>query len=514
MKPIEMLRINVLIITFILGMISFPACTKVDRVNPYDDKANLSPYEWAPQNLTIEDISITKKKLSWTYDDKNIEGFKIERRVNNSAWLSPFPNITKDLRSFVDTSVQPDSSLKYGYRIFAIAGINQSSNLIVFSNACFTAPSNLTLIIDSESSATLNWEDNSIGEEGFYIERSLDAVNWEVIATLTSAFRSYQDSSFPAAKNVYYRISAFYNDYKTAFSETFVKRTPDLTTASITSIRQSSATSGGNITYSGGLPITSRGVCWSTSPNPDLTDLFTSNGVGIGSFTSIITGLTLNTKYFVRAYATNITGTVYGDEISFDSPSIIDVDGNAYTTTTIGNQIWLAENLRVVHFRNGEPISNLSDNTQWSSTGSSAYCWYNNDELAYKDTYGALYNYYAVVDTRNLCPTGWHIPSDVDWLNLIYSLGGEDEAGAKMKSTIGWSSNGNGTNISGFSGLPGGNRTLNGIYLKKTYFGYWWSSTENNTTTSLVRCLGYNTGSVVKNSLSKNEGCSIRCLKD
>ena len=146
---------NSICILFIFFIVFFNSCKEQEFTNPWDEKANLSPDEWMPKNLTIEDVSITEKKLTWTYEDKNIEGFKIERRVNNGGWESLFPIFNKELKSFTDTTVLPDTSLTYEYRLYAVAGNNQSNEETKAIKILFPAPSNLSIVINGETTATL-----------------------------------------------------------------------------------------------------------------------------------------------------------------------------------------------------------------------------------------------------------------------------------------------------------------------------------------------------------------------
>jgi uncharacterized protein (TIGR02145 family) len=296
---------------------------------------------------------------------------------------------------------------------------------------------------------------------------------------------------------------------------------PTVTTTSVSNITQSTATSGGNVTSDGGATVTARGVCWSTSQNPTTTGSHTTDGSGTGSFTSNLTNLNANTLYYVRAYATNSVGTSYGSQVSFTtqtaSGTVTDVDGNVYTTIVIGSQEWMAENLKVTHFRNGEPIQNVTDDTQWSLSESGTYCWYNNDESTYGETYGALYNYFTVVDSRNICPTGWHIPSDTEWSILTTYLGGESVAGGKMKETgtLHWlSPNAAATNESGFTALPGGHRFFQGPFDNIGWIGSWWSSTMNDSNDAIMRSVTKQDGHVSNYYYVRSYGFSVRCLLD
>ncbi|MCX6226599.1 MAG: fibrobacter succinogenes major paralogous domain-containing protein [Bacteroidia bacterium] len=160
--------------------------------------------------------------------------------------------------------------------------------------------------------------------------------------------------------------------------------------------------------------------------------------------------------------------------------AMADNDGNTYKTIQIGTQLLMAENLKTTKYSDGTAILNVTDNTQWSTLNTAAYCWYNNDSN-YKAVYGALYNFYAVSDIiRNLCPKGWIVPGDDDWSNLTTFLGTEEFAGGKMKETgtTHWlTPNTGATNESGFTGLPGGERRNDGPFADMGSTGYWWCST-------------------------------------
>jgi uncharacterized protein (TIGR02145 family) len=292
---------------------------------------------------------------------------------------------------------------------------------------------------------------------------------------------------------------------------------PIVTTTEVTEITSISAISGGNVTNNGGAEVTARGVCWSTSQNPNISSSNkTSNGTGNGTFTSNLTNLSEGVKYYVRAYATNSEGTVYGEEINFLATGVIDTDGNKYKTIKIGNQLWMAENLRVAHFKNGTIIPLVTDNTAWNALTTPGYCWYNNDEATNKATYGALYNWYTV-NTGNLCPTGWHVPTDAEWTTLTTYLGGESVAGGKLKETgiAHWASPNTGaTNETGFTALPGGGRSTNGPCYDVGYSSVWWSSTAYSTTSAWSWAVGYFDTNVYRGDYNKQGGFSVRCLRD
>jgi uncharacterized protein (TIGR02145 family) len=316
---------------------------------------------------------------------------------------------------------------------------------------------------------------------------------------------------------------------------------PTLTTTSISALTTSSAISGGNITADGGATITARGVVWSTTTNPTISlTAKTSDGTGTGSFTSTLTNLTPKTTYYVRAYAINSAGTGYGNEISFTTsdstivmgipcpgvPTVKDVDGNTYNTVQIGTQCWTKENLRVTKYRDGTVIpldesggtAGNGTGQTWSSrtTGARTVYGHNAANLA---TYGYLYNWYAVADSKGLCPSGWHVPSDSEWTNLTNYLGGEAVAGGKMKTTGTdyWNSpNIGATNESGFSALPGGGRNLGGSFISIRDFASFWSATEYDSGNAWYYYLYYSAGGVTRTyfNSTKSVGASVRCLRD
>jgi uncharacterized protein (TIGR02145 family) len=180
----------------------------------------------------------------------------------------------------------------------------------------------------------------------------------------------------------------------------------------------------------------------------------------------------------------------------------------------IGNQVWMVENLNVDHYRNGDPIPTGLSNAQWESTTQGAYAIYN-DDPANEKIYGKLYNWFAVNDSRGLCPAGWHVPSDDEWTLLTLSLGGEKVAGGKMKSISGWDTPNTGaTNSSGFNAFPGGYRYFIGTYSAIGGYGYWWSRSENYSYDAWYRLLYYDYPDVGRLDYYKQYGFSVRCIKD
>ena len=207
-----------------------------------------------------------------------------------------------------------------------------------------------------------------------------------------------------------------------------------------------------------------------------------------------------------------------GASSSSDSTSTEKVEGSTDSTesggvVTIGTQVWTSKNLNVATYRNGDVIPEVQDKNAWANLTTGAWCYYNND-ASNGTKYGKLYNWYAVNDPRGLAPKGYHIPTDAEWTQLSDYLGGESEAGTKMKSISGWYNNGKGTNSSGFSGLSGGTRDGSGTFLFIDGSGQWWSSAESSTSGAWSRYLNFSNGLVSRGGDYKSSGFSVRCLRD
>lgn len=192
---------------------------------------------------------------------------------------------------------------------------------------------------------------------------------------------------------------------------------------------------------------------------------------------------------------------------------VTDKDGNVYKTVTIGNQVWMAENLNVTQYLNGDPIPEVQDKEEWDNLTTGAWCWYENNS-ANGTTYGRLYNWFAVNDPRGLAPEGWHIPSSDEWNKLTNNLGGAENAGTKLKTTSGWDNGGNGDNKSGFSAIPGGYRTHDGYFSNMGRNALFWTSTEFNTTNAWFRNVIGSITDVYAPNYGKDFGLSVRCVKD
>jgi len=196
--------------------------------------------------------------------------------------------------------------------------------------------------------------------------------------------------------------------------------------------------------------------------------------------------------------------------------TVTDADGNIYHTVKIGTQTWTVENLKTTHYNDGTAIALVTDNTTWSNLETGAYCWYNHDSITNKNTYGALYNWYAV-NTGKLAPKGWHIPTDAEWDTLSAYFGGDTVSGGALKDTgtAYWNSpNSGATNSSGFSALPGGYRNYSGNFYVIGSYGYWWSATGRDVSSAYTRYLYCNLRYLFSYDNIMNCGLSVRLVKD
>jgi uncharacterized protein (TIGR02145 family) len=292
-----------------------------------------------------------------------------------------------------------------------------------------------------------------------------------------------------------------------------------ISTGIITDITDTTAVSNVTITSTGGTTITACGICWSLTTSPTIADSKTvENASNVGSFASTLIHLVPNSTYFVRAYVTNKAGTAYGELIPFKTlakGTVLDADGNVYHSIKIGTQTWMTENLKTTHYTDGTEIPYVTDNTAWSKLTTPGYCWFNND-LTAKDICGGLYNWY-VINTGKLCPKGWHVPTEAEWVTLSAGLG--SSAGGKMKETgfVHWRTPNTGaTNLCGFTALPTGLRNYNGVCEGLTTFGWFWGSTAFSENLVSFRSIEYNNDLLggVGMGIYKPDGLSVRCIRD
>ena len=291
--------------------------------------------------------------------------------------------------------------------------------------------------------------------------------------------------------------------------------------------------------------ITEHGVCWSEYENPEINDASVCLGArsSTGEFKCTITELTPDTRYYFRAFAQVDSRAVYGDEIAFTTypgDVLVDINGNVYKTVEIGDQTWMAGNLKVTKYADGTPIPFIDNLESWFhiTREDKAYSWYD-DRVSNGFTYGALYTWAATVrglevsdknpsGIQGVCPDGWHVPSDDEWKQLEMYLGmdifeanaegwrGEDEGGAlKQEGTGYWKSpNSGATNRTSFKALPGGYRHGSGEFYGQTTTARFWTTTKNGYSYGWYHQLDFDKSSIKRHYDGVYRGHSVRCLKD
>ena len=285
---------------------------------------------------------------------------------------------------------------------------------------------------------------------------------------------------------------------------------------------------GGNGGTHNGQTVASSGVTGLTatltagtfaSGNGSLTYTITGtpSASGTASFALNIGGQTCALSLNVEVNVANAScGASFVHNPNLSYGTVVDQDGNTYKTIVIGSQEWMSENLKTSTYSNGEPIPNVTDPNQWSNVTTGAWAHYNNDSQN-ECPYGKLYNWHTLVHPSNVCPAGWHVPTDAEWNILTDYLGGPSAAGGKMKSTgtqYWLSPNTDATNQSGFSGLPGGYRAFNGNFYDLGSMGWWWREFEGDFN-PWNRLLSYQSNGVSRSvNNNYNNGFSVRCLKD
>ena len=317
---------------------------------------------------------------------------------------------------------------------------------------------------------------------------------------------------------------------------------PRVSTSPVDMIARTAAGASGTIMDEGSDSITDKGFCWSMEVEPDLSDNITENVFSDDEHMErMMRRLLPNTTYYVRAFAANSAGTVYGNEVSFTTKpaeamtlfnpdssygSVQDIDGNTYKTIVLGEQEWMAENLNTTRYSDGAAIPYITLDPESDLPMSPGYSWYENNEALFRDIYGAYYNWFAV-NTGKVCPSGWHIPSDEEWKVLEVYLGMPSEEadaigyrgsteGAKLKEsgTYNWVVESEpGSNLSGFTALPGGSASGG-----EGYIGLWWTSTPFDPGPDSwwiwCRWLMWDSSWIARSEIDRPSLLSVRCVKD
>lgn len=477
-------------------------------------------------------LTVKARGVCWnTFPSPTIENSKSSDGVGGGSFKSHIDSLTAFTTYYVRAYATNGNGTIYGNELIfmTLSGVIGLTTSLVSSITAHTASTKGTITSDGGapvSNRGICW--NTISSP---TTANSKTANGSGIGTFSANLTGL------ASGTTYYVRSYAVNSVGTYYGNEISFTTQSgiilLTTNNVSSISSFTATSGGFITSDGGTTITSRGICWSNSPNPTILNSKSIDGTINESFVSTLTGLNSSTTYFVRAYATNSGGTVYGNEVSFTTldlkGTVTDVEGNVYNYITIGTQTWMVENLKTTKYNDGASIPLVNDAPDWLNVLSPGYCFYNNDE-ANKNKYGALYNWYTV-NSGKLAPIGWHVPTDVEWTTLTsylsnngYGFGGSGIDVAKsLSSTFGWNSSSTigavgkdqaNNNSSGFTAQPGGNRMYNGYFNYLGSSGVWWSSTGFNTYNAWFRVVSYDNGDVSRGYGGMQSGSSVRCIRN
>ncbi len=481
-----------------------------------------------PINLQATLISGTQVDLNWTDVSTNEQGFKIERKLQNGQW-GLIGSVGQNISTFSSTNLTVNTT--YVFRVYSY---NTAGNSTVYTNEVTittrSVPSVQTTSATSVTSTSvlvtgevLNDWTYQVTQRGFCLSSSPNP-----IFTSTNSYPSgsgvgtFSNSVSGLSMNTTYYLRAYALSsigigYGNEITFTTLAELPRVNTVTVDSILMNSSVIGGEVMSTGGA-TTLRGFVWSTLPNPTIAlSTKTQNGYGTGAFRGLITNLQPATTYYVKTYATNFIGTSYGSEYSFQtaSPPVTDVDGNSYETVQICNKTWTSKNLIVTKYKNGDPIPQVTNPSQWAQLTTGAWCYYNNDP-SNEAKYGKLYNWFAVNDPRGIAPSGWHVPSDAEWSSLENCLGGSSIAGSKIKSLSPlWSQPNNATNSSGFSAMPGGARyNTSGQFNDVSGISYFWSSTPASAGLAMHANTSASVLFLVRTTKSVFDGISIRIVKD
>ncbi|MBC8345375.1 MAG: fibronectin type III domain-containing protein [Candidatus Marinimicrobia bacterium] len=425
-----------------------------------------------PTNLTATGIDDQSIRLTWSDNCSFEKGYRIEQSDDGTPF-SQVAELDEDITEYIATELKFGTTYTYRIRAFT-DGNNSGYATSTATNTIFPPPSNLTATPIDDQSIQLTWSDNCSFESGYRIERSVDGSNFSQIAELGENSSEYTDPGLTLGNDYTYRVKAYTKFNESAYSkEELVNFLKDCLGV-----------------WNGSAVIDCNGDC---------------DGSAIINICSICVG-----------------GNTGIDENYCET--VTDIDGNDYKTVKIGGQAWMAENLKVTKYRDGSAIPKVHSNSDWSNLTTGAYAVYNDDD-GNANTYGYLYNWYAITDNRIIAPTGWHVPTDDEWTTLIGFLGNDPGGKLKETGTAHWNSPNTGaTNESGFTAIPGGSRASSIYSSSGGYFssvgsqGLYWSSTKcsscNNNRDALSLILLHDRANALRYSGSMSGGKSVRLIRD
>lgn len=507
-------------VIFVFLVFALFSCEKQEFTNLADSDIVIP----APTEFVVSQLSVTSCLLEWEDNSDGEAGFKIDRKDKDEDWALEYNIVGENEESWIDTNLV--AGAHYQYRIYSYISKNRSVYQEQEIDLNFPKPTNFQATINSISTCILTWNDNSINETGFAIDRKQDDQAWiNEYKVLAENSEVYQDTLTEGGSKYQYRIYGYSGNYHSEIEEVevdFNQCLPSdfaITVDSFTSCKLS--WSYDSVGGEEGFKIF-RCLLGNEWQETALVDAEAREFID--------TDLTDGERYQYEIYPFNNhlleSNSVFA-EIELPPLTIIDIDGNIYNVVQIGEQFWINENLKVGHYRNGDPIQWLTLQLPWCNTTDGAFCHYSHSDNNY-DIYGNLYNWYATIDERGLAPEGWRIPSDTDVKNLEIYLGmSQAEAndngwrgfneGAKMAGNEelwgdGWIMDYPSFGLSGLDLIPGGYRGAGGVFHYSEYYSQLWTSTSSSTQQGWMRCLGKNDGDVEREDSQKYFGLSVRCI--
>ncbi len=387
------------------------------------------------------------------------------------------------------------------------------------------SPNNLQVQALGETEIELTWSGNGKLETGFLVERD-GGSGFIQVAQVNANTSYYLDSDVNYGTDYMYRIAGHAGANQSEWTKSLIVNTtipaPTSLSATVVSEGQVELRWVNNCVFASGFRIErdeGSGFVEIGTTSADLTDYTDTGLINDESYYYRVATYTIN-------YASNYSAIAMAN-----MAVVIDIDGNVYDTIQIGDQLWMSENLKVSHYRDGTPILSLEAAEAWTGALSGSYCYYDNNDSNF-DTYGALYNWYATADTHNLAPEGWHLPTDDEWTELELALGlNQDEVddvgirGYDLGSKLAgrgdlWENASLEENTefgtSGFMALPAGYRTYSGEFLYMGTRSFFWSATETSANHAWSRLLSFHYSAINRTAGNYGKGCAlaIRCVKD
>lgn len=463
--------------------------------------------------------NVTVRGVCWsTTANPTIAGSHTTDGSGTGIFISYLNGLTPSMPYFIRAYATNSAGTAYG-------------NELTFTTTDLSMPTVTTTAASNITQTSATSGGNVISDGGAFV--TARGVCWSTTSNPSTAGNHTTDGSGTGvfvsnlsgltANTPYYIRAYATNSVGTAYGTELTFSTipvglPTVITSTITNITQTTATGGGNVTCDGGITVTARGVCWSTSPAPTTAGNHTTDGSGPGSFVSNLTGLAANTLYYVRAYAINSMGTAYGNEESFTTTfacgDLVSYGGQNYNTVLIGTQCWFRDNLNIGIMLNTPAVP--------TNNGIIEKHCFNNDP-ANCTVYGGLYywdevmQYVTTSGTQGICPAGWHVPTDGEYTTLVALLGGNSVAGGAMKETgtVHWlAPNGGATNSSGFTALGAGALFYGSQFSWFNTANRLSTSSVNGTITSWYWDMNSQDGTIERLSTARDHATSVRCIKN